>query len=83
MVSHTTACVVALLIGVIAFALTVVSIWLGEAFVFFRNLLTGWTIEVTREDNPFWFWSSIIVYVIVGILFIYGGIDGLVHGNAW
>jgi len=78
MVGHTIACWVALLLGTIALGLAGLSYWLGEAMVFVRGLPRK---GVTREDYPFWFWFVVVVYVVVGVLFIYGGIDGFIHGG--
>lgn len=78
MVDHTTACLVALLLGLIALGLAGLSCWLGEAMIFFRGLPSD---GVTRKDYPFWFWFVIGAYVVVGALSIYGGIDGLIHGS--
>jgi hypothetical protein len=75
MTDLTRICCVALLLGLILLGLAGLQLWLKEAIVPIRK-----TCVVHREDSPFWFWSVIGLYIIVGILFIYGGIDGLIHG---
>jgi hypothetical protein len=77
MVDHITACLVALLIGLIAFVLAGLSYWFEEAL-----LTPGHVRDITREGHPFWFWCAVVVYIVIGILFIYGGVDGLIHGPA-
>jgi hypothetical protein len=64
--------------GVVGFGWAVagLSCWAGEALITPRGVH-----GITREDCPFWYWFFVILYVTVGILFLYGGIDGLIHGN--
>jgi hypothetical protein len=71
---HVEVCLVSLVLGLICFGLAGLSYWVGEALVTPRHV---WGI--TREDYPFWFWFFVVLYVIVGLLFVYGGVDGLIH----
>ena len=77
MTDYKKVCLVALLLGLVPLALAGLSLWLGEALVFIRHL----HVDITREEYPFWFWFFIVLYVVVGILFIYGGLDGLIQGS--
>ncbi len=76
MTDYTRNCLVALLLGLIPLGLAGVQLWLKEVIVPIRR-----THIIRREDYPFWFWFFIVLYVSVGILFIYGGIDGLIRGS--
>jgi hypothetical protein len=76
MIHDTKVCLVALGIGLLCLGLAGLSYWAGEALATPRHVC-----HVTREDHPFWFWFFVILYVIVGILFLYGGTDGLLQGR--
>jgi hypothetical protein len=73
---HTEICLVSFVLGLICFGLAGLSYWVGEALVTPRRV---WGI--TREDYPFWFWFFVVLDGVVGLLFLYGAIDGLMRGS--
>ena len=73
---HTEICLVSLGLSLICFGLAGLSYWVKEALIPLRHV-SG----VTREDYPFWFWFFLVLYAVIGILFLYGGIHGLIHGH--
>ncbi len=76
MSDHTRICCVAVLLGLIPLGLAGLQIWLKEVIV-----PVGRTWIIQREEYPFWFWFIVGLYIAAGILFIYGGIDGLIRGS--
>jgi len=74
---HTEICLVSFVLGLICFGLAGLSYWVGEALVTPRHVP-----DLTRADRPFWFWFLVVLYVLVGSLFLYGAIDGLTRGGA-
>ncbi len=76
MIHHTKICLIALLLGLIPLVVAGLSYWVGEALATPRHVR-----DITREDRPFWFWFFVVLYVIIGSLFLYGGIRGLIHGS--
>jgi len=73
---HTEICLAAFVLGLICLGLAGLSYWVGEALATPKHV---WGI--TREDRPFWFWFFLVLYAVIGILFLYGSINGLIHGR--
>ncbi len=73
---HTEICLVSFVLGLICFGLAGLSYRVGEALVTPRHVP-----DLTREDRPFWFWFLVVLYAVIGILFLYGSINGLIHGH--
>ena len=73
---HVEVCLVSFVLGLVCFGLAGLSYWVGEALVTPKHV---W--DITREDRPFWFWFFLVLYAVIGILFLYGGVDGLVRGG--
>ncbi len=73
---HTEICLVSSVLGLICFGLAGLSYWVGEALATPKHVR-----DITRADRPFWFWFFVVLYTVIGILFLYGGIHGLIHGR--